>query len=96
MSLTTKDVARLADLARLDLSKEELTTFATQLDVILDAVASVSHVAQQDIEPSSHVVALNNVWREDVVTPSLPQDSVLAMAPASQEGRFRVPKILGE
>ncbi|MDN5571851.1 MAG: Asp-tRNA(Asn)/Glu-tRNA(Gln) amidotransferase subunit GatC [Propionibacteriaceae bacterium] len=96
MALTTSDVARLAELARIDLSPQELERLAPQLDVILDAVASVSKVASADVAPMSHALPLTNVFRDDVVTPSLPADAVLAAAPSVEDGRFRVPRILGE
>ncbi|WP_300080044.1 Asp-tRNA(Asn)/Glu-tRNA(Gln) amidotransferase subunit GatC [Propioniciclava sp.] len=96
MALTTADVARLAELARIELSTAELERLAPQLDVILDAVASVSEVAGADVEPMSHALPLTNVFRADVVTPSLPAAAVLAGAPAVEDDRFRVPRILGE
>lgn len=96
MGLTPQDVARLADLARIDLSADELTALAPELDVILEAVATVTDVARQDIPPTSHAVALTNVFREDVVRPSWPVESMLASAPASEDGCFRVPRILNE
>lgn len=96
MALTTADVARLAELARIELSTEQLERLAPQLDVILDAVASVSEVAGADVEPMSHALPLTNVFRDDVVTPSLPAAAVLAGAPAVEDDRFRVPRILGE
>lgn len=96
MALTESDVARLADLARIDLNAEELAAFAPQLDVILDAVASVARVSTDDIPPTSHALGLTNVFRSDEVTPGLTPDEALAMAPVSEEGRFRVPRILDE
>lgn len=96
MALTTDDVARLAALARVDLSCAELERLAPQLDVILDAVASVSEVASADVPPTSHALPLVNVFRADEVQESLPVAAVLAMAPAQEEDRFRVPRILGE
>lgn len=96
-ALTRDDVAHLAHLARLELSEQELTTYVDQLSVILDAVATVSQVAAgADIEPTSHAVPLTNVFREDVVRPGLSHVAALAGAPAAEEGRFRVPQILGE
>ncbi len=94
--LTPDDVARLAALARIDLTQAELEHLAPQLDVILDSVASVSEVAGADVVPTSHALPLVNVFRADVVTPSLPVDATLAMAPAREDNRFRVPRILGE
>ena len=97
MSAISRDeVAHLARLARLALTDEELTRYAGQLDGILDAVAKVTEVAADDIPPTSHSVPLTNVTRPDVLRPSIDRDEVLAMAPASEDGRFRVPRILDE
>lgn len=97
MSTISRDeVAHLAGLARLAVTEEELDTFAGQLDQILDAVAKVGEVAADDIPPTSHAVPVTNVFREDEVRPSLPREQALAGAPAAEENRFRVPRILGE
>jgi aspartyl-tRNA(Asn)/glutamyl-tRNA(Gln) amidotransferase subunit C len=96
VTLTAADVARLGELARIRLTDEELATLAPQLDVILQSVASVAEVAGADVPPTSHALPLTNVFREDVVRPSLPRDAVLAAAPAVEDGRFRVPRILVE
>ena len=96
MALTPADVARLGDLARIRLSEDELVHLAPQLDVILASVARVAEVAGADVPPTSHALPLTNVFREDVVTESLPADAVLAGAPSLEEGRFRVPRILTE
>jgi aspartyl-tRNA(Asn)/glutamyl-tRNA(Gln) amidotransferase subunit C len=77
-------------------TEQELDTFAGQLDVILSSVARVQEVAAADIPPTSHAVPLTNVFRPDEVRPSLPPATVLAAAPAAQDGRFRVPRILDE
>ncbi len=96
MALTAADVGRLAELARINLTPEELAHLAPQLDVILDAVAQVSQVAAADVPPTSHALPLTNVFRDDIVQPSLPVAAVLAAAPAAEGNRFRVPRILGE
>lgn len=96
MALSTAEVARLAELARIDLSPDDLERLAPQLDVILTAVAEVQQVANDDVPPMSHALPLVNVFRADEVRPSLSQAEVLAAAPASEDGRFRVPRILGE
>ena len=96
MALTPSDVADLAKLARIELTPDELEHLAPQLEVILDAVARVSDVAADDIEPMSHALPLTNVFRDDVLRPSLPREQVLAGAPASELDRFRVPRILVE
>ena len=95
-SITRKDVAHLARLARLALSDEELDSFAGQLDVILGAVARVGEVAAADIPPTSHAVPRTNVYRPDENRPCLDPATVLAEAPAREGQRFRVPRILGE
>jgi aspartyl-tRNA(Asn)/glutamyl-tRNA(Gln) amidotransferase subunit C len=94
--LTRAEVAHLARLARLDLSDAELDRLASQLEVILTSVARVSEVAAADIEPTTHAVPMTNVFRDDVVVPGLDRDEVLAAAPAAEDGRFRVPRILDE
>lgn len=94
--LSREDVAHLAHLARMAVSDEELDLFAGQLDVVLRAVARVQEVAGDDVPPTTHAVPMTNVTRPDMVRPSLPRDVVLSQAPAAEDGRFRVPRILGE
>ena len=96
MALTAEDVASLARLARIELSEAELEVLAPQLDVILESVARVSEVAAQDIPPTSHALPLTNVFREDELRPSLSREQVLTGAPAAEQMRFRVPRILGD
>lgn len=95
-SITREEVAHLARLARLELTEAELAHFAEQLDDILNAVAQVAEVAADDIPPTSHAVPLTNVFRDDVVRPTLRADDALAAAPAAELNRFRVPRILDE
>lgn len=94
--ITRDQVAHLADLARIDLSDAELDHLAPQLNVILESVASLSDVASDDVPPTSHPVPLTNVFREDVVRPGLTAEQALASAPASEQQRFMVPRILGD
>ena len=94
--ISRDDVAHLARLARLAVTDEELDVFAEQLDVILGAVARVGEVAAADIPPTSHAVPMTNVYRPDEVRPSLAREAVLAGAPAVEEDKFRVPRILTE
>jgi aspartyl-tRNA(Asn)/glutamyl-tRNA(Gln) amidotransferase subunit C len=89
--ITRDEVAHLARLARLAVTDDELEVFAGQL-----AVARVQEVAAADIPPTSHAVPLTNVLRPDVLRPCLDRDEVLAAAPAAEDGRFRVPRILDE
>ncbi len=95
-SLSTQDVARLAALARIDMSEQDLERMSGQLSAIVEAVAKVSEAVGDDVPATSHPLPLSNVHREDVVRPSLSQADALAAAPAAEEGRFRVPQILGE
>jgi aspartyl-tRNA(Asn)/glutamyl-tRNA(Gln) amidotransferase subunit C len=94
--ISREEVAHLARLARLEVTAAELDTFAGQLGAIVAAVARVAEVATDDIPPTSHAVPLTNVFRPDVVVPSLDRDEVLAGAPAAEDGRFRVPRMLDE
>ena len=96
MPITRDEVAHLAHLSRLALTDAELDSFASQLDVILGAGARVSEVAAPDIPPTSHSVPLENVFRPDVVVPSLGAAAALAGAPAAEDDRFRVPRMLDE
>ncbi|GAB3070441.1 Asp-tRNA(Asn)/Glu-tRNA(Gln) amidotransferase subunit GatC [Nocardioides zeae] len=95
-SLTREDVAHLADLARIDLSDAELDHLAPQLSVILESVASIQGVAGDDVPPTSHPIPMTNVFREDVVVPGLTAEQALSGAPAVEEQRFSVPRILGD
>ncbi len=95
-SITREEAAHLARLSRLALTDDELDRLAGQLDVIISAVARVSEVADSDVPPTSHSLPLTNVFRADVVRSSLEPTQALAGAPAAEEQRFRVPRILEE
>jgi aspartyl-tRNA(Asn)/glutamyl-tRNA(Gln) amidotransferase subunit C len=90
------DLAHLARLARLNLSDAELETYRPQLREILHAVARINEVATPDVKPMSHVFELTNVVRADVIAQGLSVEEALAAAPAQEDGRFVVPRILGE
>lgn len=94
--ITREEVAHLGRLARLSLTDDELEHYRDQLADILGAVARVSEVATSDIPATSHPMPLQNVFRDDVATPGLNREEVLAAAPAAEDGRFRVPRILDE
>jgi aspartyl-tRNA(Asn)/glutamyl-tRNA(Gln) amidotransferase subunit C len=96
MSITRDEVAHLARLSRLALTDAELDHFAGQLDQIIAAVARVQEVAAEGIPPMTHAVPVVNVYRDDVVAPQLTPEQALACAPASEQARFRVPRILAE
>jgi aspartyl-tRNA(Asn)/glutamyl-tRNA(Gln) amidotransferase subunit C len=95
-AISREEVAHLARLARLAVTDDELDALAGQLEVILGAVARVGEVAADDIPPTSHAVPLTNVFRADEVVPSIDREMVLLAAPAAEDGRFRVPRILTE
>ena len=95
-SLSRDEVAKLAGLARIEMSEEELVSLSKEFTVILDAVARVQEVASADVAPTSHPLSLRNVFRPGVVVPSLSPEDALSGAPAQEDQRFRVPQILGE
>ncbi len=92
--MTRGEVDRLAHLARIELTEAELDHLAPQLSVILESVAAVSAVAVDEIPPTSHAVPLKNVYRTDEVRPSLTPEAALSAAPAVEQQRFSVPRIL--
>lgn len=94
--ISRADVAHLARLARIAMTDAELDHLAEQLGVILGAVARVQEVAAADIAPTSHAVPLTNVFRADTAVPPLGAEDALAAAPSAEDGRFRVPQILGD
>jgi aspartyl-tRNA(Asn)/glutamyl-tRNA(Gln) amidotransferase subunit C len=96
MPITRDEVAHLARLSRLALSEQELDHFAGQLDVIIAAVARVQEVAAEGIPPTTHALPLSNVYRDDVIVDCLGTRAALDQAPAVEQERFRVPRILDE
>ncbi len=95
-TLTRDDAAYVARLARIDLTDEELDLYAGQLAAVLDHAAQVAALDTTGIEPTAHPLPLKNVLRPDEVRPCLDRDEVLAQAPAVEDHRFRVPRILGD
>jgi aspartyl-tRNA(Asn)/glutamyl-tRNA(Gln) amidotransferase subunit C len=94
--LTREDAAYVARLARIDLEPYELDVFAVQLAAVLDHAARVAALDTSDVEPTAHPLPLVNVMRDDEPEQSLDRDVVLARAPATESGRFKVPRILGD
>jgi aspartyl-tRNA(Asn)/glutamyl-tRNA(Gln) amidotransferase subunit C len=94
--ISRDDVAHVARLARLDLSDEELERFTSQLGAVLEHAADIAALDIADVPPTAHPLPLVNVLRADEPKPSLDRDEVLAQAPAAEDRRFKVPRILGE
>jgi aspartyl-tRNA(Asn)/glutamyl-tRNA(Gln) amidotransferase subunit C len=94
--ISRDQVAHVARLARLELADDELDMFTEQLGAVLDHAADVEALELDDVLPTSHPYPLKNVLRADVVSASVDTAEVLDAAPAVEDGRFRVPPILGE
>lgn len=93
--ITAADVAKVARLARLDVTAEELERMTAQLDGMLEHFADIDALDLGDVEPMTQPYPLVNVLRPDVAQPCLDREEVLAVAPAAEDGRFRVPPIIG-
>ncbi len=96
MSITIKDVEHVAALARLSFTEEEKEELTGHLNEILQYMEQLNRLDTSSVEPLSHVIELDTVFREDILRPSLPQDEVLKNAPARTEKFFKVPKVIGE
>jgi len=94
MNITRQQVEHVARLARLALSREEEEKMVSQLSKILEHVGKLNEVDTSGVEPTSHVLPLSNVFREDCARPSLSQENALKNAPEAEGGFFRVPKII--
>ena len=94
MKITVKDVQYVANLARLELTDEELENLTKQLDGILTYMNKLNELDTEGIEPLSHVLPLKNVYRDDKVAPSLPVEEALKNAPDREGGFFKVPKVI--
>ncbi len=90
------DIARIAELARIALSEEELAGYSEQLEVILEHAALVQALPTDGVEPTSHPLTMVNAFRPDEVIECLDRSEVLAAAPETEDGYFRVPRILDE
>jgi aspartyl-tRNA(Asn)/glutamyl-tRNA(Gln) amidotransferase subunit C len=94
--LRREDVAHVAKLARLTMSESELDKFTVQLGQVLDHASDMNALDLDGVVATVHPFGLINVVRPDDVRPCLDHDAVMAMAPDAQDGRFAVPRILGE
>ena len=94
--ITRDDVAHVAKLARLELDDDELDTFTEQLADVLAHADDVAALDTEGVPPTAHPLPIRNVLRDDEPRPSLDRAEVLAQAPQAEDGRFRVPPVLGE
>jgi aspartyl-tRNA(Asn)/glutamyl-tRNA(Gln) amidotransferase subunit C len=95
MSVTRKDVEHIAELARLKFKEEELVSFTDQLNEILAYMEQLNELDTDNVEPLSHPVEENNVFREDTSKPSINRDEALKNAPQRDDEFFKVPKVIG-
>ena len=95
MPITLKDVEYVANLSKLELSPQEKIRFQSELDSIIKYIDQLNELNTDNVPITSHVVPLENVFREDRVLPSLPQDKALSNAPKKKDGFFKVPKVIG-
>ena len=93
--ITLDQVRHVAHLARLAMDEEQLHKLGGQLESILEYVAKISSIDMSAVEPMAHALPLHNVFRDDVIQPSLPLEKVLQNAPATEGSFFKVPKIIG-
>lgn len=95
MAVSRKDVEHIAELARLKFNEDELNNFTEQLNEILAYVEKLNELDTENVEPLSHPVEGNNVFREDVVKHSIPTSEALKNAPEKDDQFFHVPKVIG-
>lgn len=94
MSITKKDVEHVALLARIELTEAEKERYTKDFNDIIGFVNKLNELDTEDIPPTAHVLDLQNVFREDVVAPSLEREMALQNAPEQKGGLFSVPKII--
>lgn len=94
MKIDRKEVANVAQLARLQFDEVQLETFVHQLNTILEYFEKLQGIDTSDIEPTSHAVLMNNVFRDDVVEDFSDKDLLLSNAPSKEKEYFKVPKVI--
>ena len=94
MELTDKDVQKVAKLARLNIQQAEADRLTGEMNSILGYIDKLAELNTDGVEPTFHASAANNAFREDVCKRSLPVEEGLANAPASEDGSFKVPKVI--
>lgn len=94
MKLTVEEIEHVANLARLDLTPEEKEKMIIDLAEIIDFADKLSEVDTEGIEPTAHILDMNNVFRKDEVRPSFDVEDIIRNAPESSENCIKVPKIM--
>ncbi|WP_449621743.1 Asp-tRNA(Asn)/Glu-tRNA(Gln) amidotransferase subunit GatC [Robertmurraya sp. Marseille-Q9965] len=92
--ISTEEVKHVANLARLAVSEEEVQKFTQQLDKIITFAEQLNELDTENVEPTSHVLDMKNVMREDVPAKGLPREEVLKNAPEHENGQIKVPSII--
>lgn len=93
--ITIEEVEKVANLARLTFDDKEKRQFTNHLARILDYIDKLNELDTTDVSPTSHVIPIRNVTKEDEVKPSYQREAVLKTAPSAEEGYFEVPKVIG-
>jgi aspartyl-tRNA(Asn)/glutamyl-tRNA(Gln) amidotransferase subunit C len=96
MSISRRDIEKVALLARLQLTEAELATMTTELAQIVGYVDQLTEVETDGVEPMAHAVEVANVFRDDIVAKSLPREAALANAPHHDDRGYLVPAVLGD
>jgi aspartyl-tRNA(Asn)/glutamyl-tRNA(Gln) amidotransferase subunit C len=96
MAVNKQDVEKIAELARLIFSEEELENFTPQMNKILSYMDKLNELNTDNVEPLSHPVEQTNVFREDELRPSISIEDALKNAPSKDENHFKVPKVIGD
>ena len=94
MSVTRKEVEHIAELARLELNDSELEEYTVQLNQILEYVEKLNELNTENIQPLSHPVEAANVFRDDILKPSIDREEALKNAPSKNDEFFKVPKVI--
>lgn len=94
MKITVETIKHVAKLSRLDLSDEEISKFAKDMESIISYVDKLNELDTKGVEPTAHVIPVSNVQRKDEVSPSMDRDKILSNAPMEANGCFKVPRIM--
>lgn len=94
MKLTVEEIEHVANLARLNLTSDEKEKMRNELAAIIEFADKLSEVDTKGIQPTAHILDMENVFRKDEVRPSFPREDIIANAPDSTDGCIRVPKIV--